>query len=426
MKIKIPFTGRSLEMRFKAWEDPPGWWRSIFGTPVSSGVHVDEFSALRLAVVYACIHVISESVAQIPLKVYEKLPTGGKREAPEHPLYNLLHDYPNDEMTAFSWREASTAHLCGWGNCYSFIDWGANGRPRSLEILTPDRVRPRRLESNNKLVYEVSDSKGHITRYAKEQILHVPFWSYDGVVGHSPIRLMAETIGAGIAAQQHIGAFFKNGAVPAIVLTHPQHMSQEAQDRFRKNWESTHSGPLNANKLAILEEDMKLQTLTISPADAKLIDVMNLSRSQIAGIFRVPAHMINDLDKATFSNVDQLSIEFVKFSLQPWLKRMEETFNRSLFLPSERGRYVCEFVTDGLLRGDPKARNEAHRVAIMGGWKSINEVRSEENMEPIANGDKHFMQSAFTTVDKIVEPEPAEPATPEPPAEPTKGGKADE
>lgn len=418
MKIKIPFTERALELRFKVWEDPPQWFRRIFGAPVSSGVQVDEFSALRLAVVFACIHVISESVAQIPLKVYEKLPTGGKREAPEHPLYRLLHDCPNDEMTSFTWRESSTGHLCGWGNCYSFIDWGADGRPRSLELLTPDRVCPRRLDSGL-LVYDVLSNKGQVTRYAKEQILHVPFWGYDGIIGYSPIRMMAESIGAAIAAQQHIGAFFKNGAVPAIVLTHPDHMSADAQNRFREDWESMHGGPLSAHRLAILEEGMKLETLSISPADAQLIDIMKLSRSQIAGIFRVPAHMINDLDKATFSNVDQLSIEFVKFSLSPWLERIEQTINRRLFLPSEQGRYMCEFVTDGLLRGDPKARNEAHRVAIMGGWKSINEVRAEENLQPIPGGDKHFMQSAFTTVDKIVAPEPAEP---EPKLDDTGGG----
>lgn len=426
MKIKIPFTGRSLEMRFKSWEDPHSWWWRIFGPPPSAGVDVDEFSALRFAVVFACIHVISESVAQIPLKVYEKLPAGGKREAPEHPLYRILHDSPNSEMTSFTWREASAAHLCGWGNCYSFIDWGANGRPKSLELLTPDRVTPMRLDSGL-LVYEVTNRKGQKTRFAKEQILHVPWWGYDGVMGYSPIRMLAESIGAGIAAQQHVGSFFKNGAIPAIVLTHPEHMSKEAQDRFRDNWHATHGGPLSSNKLAILEEGMTLQTLTIKPADAQLIDVMKMSRSQIAGAFRVPAHMINDLDKATFSNVDQLSIEFVKFSLDPWLERIEQTINCNLFLPSEQGEYICEFVRDGLLRGDPKARNEAHRVAIMGGWKSINEVRAEENMPPIPGGDKHFMQSAFTTVDKIVKPEPSKPE-PEPGTEPDagKGGKTDE
>lgn len=385
----------------------------MFGRSVSSGVNVDEMSALSFAAVYACIRVISESVAQIPLKVYERLPNGGKREASGHPLYSLLHDWPNDEMSSFSWREASAAHLCGWGNCYSFIDFGANGRPKSIELLTPNRVNPKRLDHNDLLVYDVTNRKGQTTRYTKEQILHVPALGANGIMGYSPIRIAAEVIGTGMAAQEHIGAFFKNGAVPSIVLSHPNHLSAEAQERFREGWQKMHGGQGNAYKMAILEEDMKMSTLSISPADAQLVELMKLSRSQVAGIFRVPAHMINDLDKATFSNVDQLSLEFVKFSLMPWLTRMEQVFNRRLFLPSERGKYFCQFVTDGLLRGDSKSRNEAHRVAIMGGWKSINEVRAEENMEPINNGEKHFMQSAFTTVDKIV-------------AEQQEGGKASE
>lgn len=400
MRIKIPFTGRSIELRFKISDDPPSWWG---GKPTSSGVSVTESTALSFAAVYACIRVISESVGQIPLKVYERLPNGGKREASGHPLYELLHDWPNDEMTSFTWREAMASHLCGWGNCYSYIDFGRDGRPKAIELLSPGRVKPKRLDSNDMLVYDVTSRKGQTTRYAKEQILHVSGMGFDGIVGYSPIRIAAETIGTGMAAQEHIGAFFKNGAVPSLVLTHPKALSQEAQDRLRENWSKMYGGRGNAHKLAILEEDMKLGTLSISPTDAKVIELLKLSRSQIAGIFRVPAHMINDLDKATFSNVDQLSLEFVKFSLMPWLARMEQVFNRRLFLPSERGKYFCQFVTDGLLRGDSKSRNEAHRVAIMGGWKTINEVRAEENMEPVKNGDRHFIQGAMTTIDKVVE-----------------------
>lgn len=277
------------------------------------------------------------------------------------------------------------------------------GRPRSIELLSPDRVAPKRLESNDQLVYDVTNRNGQTTRYLKEQILHVPGLGYDGIVGYSPICIAAETIGTGMAAQEHIGSFFKNGAIPMGILEHPGNMSQEAQDRLRESWNKTYGGRSNAHKVAILEENMKFKTISVNPVDAQLIETMKLSRAQVAGIFRVPAHMINDLDKATFSNVDQLSLEFVKFSLMPWLTRIEQVANRRLFLPAERGKFFCQFVTDGLLRGDSKSRNEAHQVAIMGGWKSVNEVRAEENMEPIPNGDKHFMQSAFTTIDKIVQ-----------------------
>lgn len=389
-------------MRFSAGAASPSWWGRMFGRATSSGIDVNETSALNFAAVYACIRVISESVAQIPLKVYERTPNGGKREAPHHPLYQLLHDWPNDEMTSFTWREAATAHLCGWGNCYSFINFARDGRPKSIELLSPDRVTAKRLESSDMLVYDVIDRKGRTNRYLKEQILHVPGLGFDGITGYSPIRIAAETIGTGMAAQEHIGSFFKNGAVPMGILKHAGTMSEEAQKRLREGWYNVYGGRENAYKTAVFEEGMCYESISVNPVDAQLIETMKLSRSQIAGIFRVPAHMINDLDKATYSNIDQLSLDFVKFSLMPWLTRMEQVMNRRLFLPSERGKFFCQFVTDGLLRGDSKSRNEAHRTAIMGGWKSINEVRAEENLEPIENGDKHFMQMAFTTVDKIV------------------------
>lgn len=401
MKIRIPFTGRSIEFRFSPSSDPPDWWGKLFGRSTSAGVTVNESTAMRLSVVYACIRVLSESVAQIPLKVYERLPNGGKREASDHPLYPLLHDWPNDEMTSFNWREASTAHLCAWGNSYSFIDFGRDGRPKSITPLKPDRVAPKRLESNDQLVYDVINRKGQSTRYLKEQVLHVPGLGYDGIVGYSPIRVAAETIGLGLAAQEQAGSFLKNGAVPRGVLMHPKTLTQDSTDRLREDWHEKYGG-VNKGKVAVLEEGMEFKTISVSPVDAQLIETMKLSRSEIAGIFRVPAHMINDLEKATFSNVDQLSIEFVKFSLMPWLTRYEQVMNRRLFLPSERGQYFCQFVTDGLLRGDIKSRNEAHRVAIMGGWKSPNEVRAEENLEPIPGGDQHFMQSSYTTIGKIV------------------------
>lgn len=408
MKIRIPFTGRSLELRFSVGEDPPGWWGRLFGRPTASGVAVNENTAMRFSVVYACIRVLSESVAQIPLKVYERLPNGGKREASAHPLYTLLHDWPNDEMTSFNWREASAAHLCAWGNSYSHIEFGNDGRPRSISPLSPDRVTPKRLDVSDALVYDVTSRKGPVKRYVKEQILHVPGLGYDGIVGYSPIRIAAETIGLGLAAQEQAGSFLKNGAVPRGILQHKEALTEAATNRLRESWQALFGGNRNAGKVAILEEGMEFKTISVSPVDAQLIETMKLSRSEIAGIFRVPAHMINDLEKATFSNVDQLSIEFVKFSLMPWLTRYEQVMNRRLFLPSERGRYFCQFVTDGLLRGDVKTRNEAHRVAIMGGWKSPNEVRAEENLEPISGGDRHFMQSSYTTIDKIVEEESTE------------------
>ena len=190
--------------------------------------------------------------------------------------------------------------------------------------------------------------------------------------------------------------------MPGGVLEHPGALGKEALEALRASWEDIHRGGDNAHKVAILEEGMKYSQVSIKPEEAQLLETLKFSRSEIAGIFRVPAHMINDLEKATFSNIEQMSLEFVKFSLSPWLSRLEQTMNWRLFLPAERGRFFCEFVVDGLLRGDYKSRNEGHQVSIMGGWKSINEVRAEENLPPVEGGDSHFMQGAMTTVDRIV------------------------
>lgn len=402
MKIKIPFTNRSFELRFHPSDEPDVEWINLFGRATSAGVNVSEESAMRLTAVYSCIRVLSEAVAQLPLKVYERLQEGGKREAKEHPIYPLVHDSPDDgEMTSFNWRETMTAHLCTHGNAYSFIDFGKNGRPKKIVLLKPDKVIPKRLETNNLIVYEYLHNGG-VERFRREQVLHVPGLGYDGIVGYSPIRVLAESIGTGIAANMQQASVFKNGTIPSGVLLGKKALNQEAVDRLKKQWNDNYSGAANARKTIILEDDMDYKPISITAVDAQLIETMKFTRSEIAGAFRVPAHLINDLDKATFSNIEQLSLEFVMYTLTPWLTRIEQVMNYKLFLPSERGRYFVEFVTDGLLRGDVKSRNEAHRIAIMGGWKSINEVRSEENMPPIENGDKHLVQGAMITLDQAV------------------------
>jgi HK97 family phage portal protein len=401
LKIKIPLINKALEMRFLVSQDPDQAWVSMFGPAVSSGETVNETTAMRLAAVYSCIRVLSESVAQMPLKVFRRLPSGGKQEVADHPIYPLLHLRPDEEVSAFSWKESTMAHLCSWGNAYSFIDFDGSGRPRSIKLLGPDKVTPKRLATNNKLVYEVTDDKGQTKRYLKEQILHIPGLSYDGIIGYSPIRMAAETIGTGISASKHCGAVFGNGARPGGVLSYEGNLNDEQLQRLKASWEAAFSGA-NVGKTAVLEGGSKYTPITISPADAQLLETMKFNRSEIAGIFRVPAHLINDLEKATFSNIDQLSLEFVMFTLTPWLSRIEQAMNWRLFLPHERGEYFVEFVTDGLLRGDVKSRYEAYRTAINSGLKSINEVRSLENLPPIENGDHHLVQGAMITLDNAV------------------------
>lgn len=400
MKIKIPFTQRKVELRFLVSQDPDKTWMNLFGSQISSGENVNEDSAMRLAAVYSCIRVLSESVAQLPLKVFERLPSGGKKEVHEHPLYQLLHIRPDEEISAFSWKESTMSHLCSWGNSYSFINYNGEGRPQSINLLKPSKVAPLRLK-NGTLVYEVKDDEGQTKRYRKEQILHIPALSYDGVIGYSPIRMAAETIGTGLAANKHSGAVFGNGARPGGILSYDGQLNEAQLLRLKESWQTAFSGS-NVGKTAVLEGGSKYTPITVSPADVQLLETLKFNRSEIAGIFRVPAHLINDLDHATFSNVEQLSLEFIMFTLTPWLNRIEDQMNWRLFLPSERGKYFVEFVTDGMLRGDVKSRYDAYRTAINSGLKSINEVRSLENLPPIDNGDYHLVQGAMITLDQAI------------------------
>lgn len=366
----------------------------------ATGINVSEDTALKCAAVYSCVRVLSESVAQLPLKTYKRLKERGKEVFTEHPLYRLLSLAPNPEMTAFTFWETLMGHLPTWGNAYAYIDWNGSGYPGALWPLRPDRVEVRRME-NGEIGYIVSSDRGERQVYYAEDILHIPGLGYDGLIGYSVIRMAAESIGLDMAAERYAGKFFGNGASPGGVFEHPGKMSKEAQERFKGNWNQMHSGLENAHKTAVVEEGMKYKQTSVNPEDAQLLESRKFSRSIISGLFRVPAHMINDLEKATYSNIEHQSIEFAKYTLSPWLKRIEQAINIKLFTPREQKSYFAEFVLDGLLRGDVKSRNEAHEIAIRSGYVSINEVRAEENRPPVKGGDRNIVQMQMIPIDQI-------------------------
>lgn len=366
----------------------------------ATGLNVSEETALKCAAVYSCVRVLSESVAQLPLKTYKRLKGKGKEPFPDHPLSKLLSLTPNPEMTAFTFWETMMAHLPTWGNAFAFIEWNGAGHPAALWPLKPNRVEVRRME-NGEIGYILSTDKGQKQIYYAENILHIPGLGFDGLVGYSVIRMAAEAIGLDMAAERYAGKFFGNSATPGGVFEHPTKMSKEAQERFKEGWEQMHTGLENAHKTAVLEEGMKYKQITVNPEDAQLLESRKFSRSIISGLFRVPAHMINDLEKATFSNIEHQSIEFAKYTLTPWLRRIEQSLNTRLFTPREQDEYFAEFVLDGLLRGDVKSRNEAHEIAIRSGYVSINEVRAEENRPPVEGGDRNLVQMQMIPIDQL-------------------------
>lgn len=357
---------------------------------------VDEEKAMRFSAVFACVRVLSESVAQLPLKIYRR--KGGERqEASDHYLYSLLHDAPNPRQTAFNFWEAITASLTLWGNAYAMADYDTAGRVSALWFLDPSRVIPRKTEKGD-LVYDVTTRQGRKT-YLWGEIFHIPGLSFDGLQGRSVVRVAAESIGQGMSASGYARRFFSNDATPRGVLEMDGFFKDtDAVERLRKSWNDLYQGANNAHRVAILENGLKFKPLTINPEDAQLLETRKYNRSEIAGIFRVPPHMIGDLEKATFTNIEHQSIDFVKFSLSPWLKRIEQSISLQLFAPSERKKFFAEFKQEGMLKGDTKNRYEAYEVAIRSGWMSINEVRALENLNPVDGGDEHYLQMQMVPI----------------------------
>lgn len=361
------------------------------GIGTAAGVYVSDEGALAYGAVLACVRVLSESVASLPCILYERVNDhghAGKQRATAHPLYRVLHNKPNPEMSAFEFWEMALVHLLLWGNFYSEIVVDGRGDVVQLWPIPPKRVTPTRL-TNKQLVYEIELDEEK-RRFDAEWIFHVVGLRASGLKGLSVVGLARETIGLGMAAEQYGASVFGNGMVPGGVLEHPGVLGDDAYARIEKSWTVRHQGLSNAQRVAILEEGMKYNKIGIPPEDAQFLETRKFQRSEIAGMFRVPPHMIADLDRATFSNIEQQSLEFVRDSLQPWLRRIESRANGWLLLEQEQERLFCEFLIDGLLRGDVVSRNQAYSTARQWGWMSVNEIRTRENLNPIAEGDVYL------------------------------------
>lgn len=349
----------------------------------SSGMYVSADSALTYSPVYACVRIISESIASLPLHLYKRLESGGKERDSSHPLYFLLHDEPNPYQDAGQFLEMMTGHVLLRGNAYARIV--ANTEVEALIPLNPDRMKVKQNE-NGTIVYSYRNQKGLEEKYTQREIFHLRGISSDGIQGLSPIDLMRNSIGLGLAAEEYGSTFFSNNAQPGGILKHPGKIDDIAAKRLKADWQKAHSGTGNAHKTAILEEGMTWEQLGLKNSDAQFLESRKFQVSDIARIFRVPPHMIGDLDKATFSNIEQQSLEFVMHTLRPWLIRWERAIKRLLLTTEEKKTYFPEFLVDGLLRGDIKSRYDAYSVARNGGWLSVDEIREFENLNPLPDG----------------------------------------
>ena len=360
---------------------------SFFMGASSSGRRVTERTAMQMTAVYSCVRILSETLASLPLHIYESSETNS-RKATKHPLYKLLHDEPNPEMTSFIFRETLMTHLLLWGNAYAQIIRNGKGEVLALYPLMPDRMRVDRNEYGQ-LYYEymLSDSDANakesgVVRLSTQDILHIPGLGFDGLVGYSPIAMAKNAIGMAIATEEYGAAFFANGATPSGILTHPGVIKNP--EAMRESW-SKGFGGRNSHKVAILEEGMNYTPISIAPNEAQFLETRKFQLNEIARIFRVPPHMVGDLEKSSFSNIEQQSLEFVKYTLDPWVSRFEQAMTRRLLTDDEKKKYYIKFNVDGLMRGDYQSRMNGYATARQNGWMSANDIRALENLDLISD-----------------------------------------
>jgi HK97 family phage portal protein len=354
----------------------------LFGDTMS-GKTVNERTAMQTTAVLACVKVISEAVASLPLHVYLRKDNGDSEKAFNHPLYNLLHLMPNIEMTAYTFIETALTHLLVYGNFYAQVIRDGRGYPAALYPLLPNRMDVSR-NAEKKLVYSYSADNGVVT-LTPWDVLHIPGLGFDGIIGYSPIALAKNSIGMAIATEDYGSAFFKNGASPGAVLEFPGPVKDV--QRVKESWNAGYKGADNAHKVAVLEEGAKFQTIGIPPNEAQFLETRRYQLEEIARIYRVPLHLVGDLEHATFSNVEHMSLDFTKFTLTPWVRRIEQALEKSLLPPSELNRYYVKFSVEGLLRGDYKSRMEGYAVGRQNGWLSSNDIRDLENLNRLSDAD---------------------------------------
>lgn len=368
----------------------------LLGGRTVAGPTVGPSNALESPTVLACVMALAGDVGQMPLKFFRRLDRG-KELAADHPLYFLLHQEANPEMTAGVFLETLMGHLLTWGNAYAEIEWGDDGYPAALWPLLPDRMRVYR--EQNELHYEYRPDGVKAVPLAANQVLHIPGLSYDGVIGYSPIRLAMQTLSGDRAAAEFGWKFFANGARPGVVLKHPGKLSADAAGRIRQSWNDLYGGVQNAHRAAVLEEGMDIATLGIPPEEAQFLQTRQFTRREIAAIYQVPLQRIGDTETATYASAAQFSEDYVKFSLNRWLGRIEKAVAARLLLREEKRQYLVEFERDALIITQTPERFQAYGIALQNGWMTRNEVRALENLNPLPGGDDLFVPLNMARVD---------------------------
>ncbi len=369
-----------------------GW---AFGGGVSSsGVIVNPANAMQSAAVYACLKVLSESVGMLPLCIYQKGDNGARTPAEKHPLYELLHEQPNEYQTAIEFLEMMVLHLNLRGNAYAYINRTRSGRVVEMIPIHPDMVYVQ-MDTDGQVTYQAATENGARRTMDRSEILHVKGLTINGWLGISPIAYARESIGLSLATEKFGGQLFRNGAKMGGILEHPGKLSDEAYKRVKNSFDAATSGE-EAHKTALLEEGMKFSKISMNADDAQFLETRKFQRGEIASVFRVPPHLIMDLERATFSNIEHMSLEFVQYSLMPWLCRIEKAIRRDVFSADDKKNNTIKFDVSALLRGDAASRSAYYASGITNGWLTRNEARAREYLNPLDGLDTPLMPLNLT------------------------------
>lgn len=382
------------------------------GGKTTSGQSINEFRAMQQATVYACVRIIAETIASLEYRVYKVSSDGSRKLATNHQLWNVFQHKPNPEITAFNFWETKVHHLLTFGNTYSEIVRDGNGKIVELWPLLPDQTTIERNPMDLKLYYRTIIPKTNEQVILPfEKVLHIAGLGFDGRQGYSPVQMMRETLGLTLSLEEYGSRFFGNGAKPGGVLEHPSKLGDDAHDRLRSSWNEMHQGLSNSHRVAILEEGMAYKQLGIAPEDSQFLESRGFQKREIAQIYRVPPHMLGDLEKASYASMEQQSLDFVQNCIRPWLERIEDAVHFKCLDDMEVGKVVAEFYVDSILRGDSKTRNEVLQIKRQNGVISANDWRKDEGMNPSddESADKLLINSAMVTVNAVVNPQVQEP-----------------
>jgi HK97 family phage portal protein len=383
------------------WDYESGGWASA-GNRNPSGVRIDPETALRSTVVLACVRVLSGSVAGLPLHLYRRTADGGKELARDNPLYRVLHDRPNSWQTSYEWREQLMLHLLTHGQ--AFVEITGAGPSTQLIVLHPSRMKVDRVESG-RLRYTYREDGGGSTVYSQDAIMHLRWMSDDGVNGLVPVELARDAIGLARALEIHGATYFGNGARPGVILSTDQMLSPEAAENTRNQWERAHRGPDRAHRTAVLQGGLKVNELGGNNQEAQYLEARRFAIEECARVWGVPPHLVGDLSRSSFSNIEQQSLDYVQNGLMPWLRRIESAIARDLLTDDDT---FAEFDTRGALRADAAGRSAYYQTLWNLGVASVNEIRSWENLNPVEGGDTRFVQLNMQTLGRAVA-EPEEP-----------------